>query len=209
MIRKVIIAIFIFICLPCFASDNFINSVILSETDGNISVTLRTDKIAKVKKNVISQSRMVLTLKGVKQTPDITTLYKNISDAESIVIQNLGNDTQILIEAPNITKSDVIIETPDSSPIKVLDSNNDGKLLWSFISLLIFVFIGFRSKLTTKKSVQKDINEIIKEREKELYRNFQKEVATIPSMNYKLKGYSKHVLKGETLRSYESRMTRI
>ena len=58
-----------------------------------------------------------------------------------------------------------------------------------------------------KTPAKPDINEIIKEREKALYQNFKKEVATMPSMNYRLKGYSKHVLKGETIRSYESRMT--
>lgn len=58
-----------------------------------------------------------------------------------------------------------------------------------------------------KAPAKPDINEIIKEREKALYKNFQKEVSTMPSMNYRLKGYSKHVLKGETIRSYESRMT--
>ena len=50
--------------------------------------------------------------------------------------------------------------------------------------------------------MQKDINAIIKEREKELYRNFQKEVASMPSLGYKLKSYNKHVLKSETLRNY-------
>ena len=65
----------------------------------------------------------------------------------------------------------------------------------------------YSAKNITEKPVQQDINEIIKEREKALYRNFQKEVATLPSINYKLKGYRKHVLKGETIRSYESKMS--
>ena len=41
---------------------------------------------------------------------------------------------------------------------------------------------------------------------KKLYKDFQKEISTLPTLNYKLKSYSKHVLKGETIRSYASRM---
>ena len=58
-----------------------------------------------------------------------------------------------------------------------------------------------------KKIIKPSINEIIKEREKAMYRNFQKEVKTLPSINYRLNSYSKHVLKGETIRSYENRMS--
>ena len=61
------------------------------------------------------------------------------------------------------------------------------------------------AKKMAKEPEKQDITEIIKEREKALYKNFQKEVATIPSINYKLKGYRKHVLKGETIRAYENR----
>jgi len=55
----------------------------------------------------------------------------------------------------------------------------------------------------------KDNNLKIKEREKELYKNFQKDMSSLPSMNYKLNIYSKHVLKGETIRSYASRYSKI
>lgn len=63
----------------------------------------------------------------------------------------------------------------------------------------------YSARNLTVEKPQKDINEIIKEREKNLYRKFQKEVSSLPSMNYKLKSYRKHVLKGETIRSYENR----
>ena len=65
------------------------------------------------------------------------------------------------------------------------------------------------AKNINTKPAEPNIAELIKEREKALYKNFQKEVATIPSINYKLKGYRKHVLKGETIRSYESRMSKV
>ena len=83
------------------------------------------------------------------------------------------------------------------------DSASEGKVIWSIISVILLLFVMYSAKNVNIEHKQKDINEIIKERELALYRNFQKEVATLPSMNYKLKCYRKHVLKGETIRSYE------
>lgn len=209
MLKNILILCILFLGIPALAQDNFLNSVVLSKVDNRPTVVLRTDSVAKIKKEIQSKDRMMITLKNVKQSNDISTLYKNVSDANGLIIQNSGNDTEILVEAPDIYISDIVFETPNSAPIVVSDIKDEGKLLWSIISVILFITIIAGSKSAMTKPVKKDINEIIKEREKELYKNFQKEIATIPSMNYKLKGYRKHVLKGETIRSYESRMTRI
>ena len=194
--------------MSAYAADNFLNSVVVSQDEGETSIILRSDEITKVKKEIESTDRVVLTLKGISQSPSFNTLYKNTADVFGLIVQNGGNnELKIYVEAPDISKANIIFETPNSAPVVVSDAIGEGKLIWSLISVaLLFTVMYSAKKMVEKPPVLPDMNEIIKEREKAMFRNFQKEVATLPSMNYKLKSYRKHVLKGETIRSYESRM---
>lgn len=208
MLKNLFLTLIIFTGLSAFAGENYLNSVVISNNDGETSIVLRSDEVAKVKKEVEAADKVVLTLKGISQSPAINTLYKNTSDINGLVIQNgVNKELKIYIEAPNISKANVVFETPNSAPVAVNDAVQEEKIIWSLISVALLFAVMYSAKNISEKPIKQDINEIIKEREKALYRNFQKEVATLPSINYKLKGYRKHVLKGETIRSYESKMS--
>ena len=206
MFKKILLTLILFSGLSAFASENYLNSVVVSKNDGKTSIILRTDEITKVKKEVEAVDKIVVTLKGVTQSPALNTLYKNISDVNGLIIQSENNgELKIYVEAPEISKADVVFETPNSAPITVINKINEEKAVWSIISIALLLLIMNSAKKMTKEPEKQNITEIIKEREKTLYKNFQKEVATVPSINYKLKGYRKHVLKGETIRAYENR----
>lgn len=210
MLKKFLLTLILILAgVSAYATDNFLNSVVVDNVDGETSIVLRADEIAKVKREIESPNKIVINLKGIKQSPDINTMYKNTTKVKGLAIQSeKNNELKIYIEAPEIAKANVVFDTPNSAPLTVSSVVSEGKVLWCIISICLLLMVMRSAKNTKPKVVTKpDINEVIKEREKALYRNFQKEVATMPSMNYRLKGYSKHVLKGETIRSYESRMT--
>lgn len=210
MLKKFLLTLILILAgVSAYATDNFLNSVVVDNVDGETSIVLRADEIAKVKREIESPNKIVINLKGIKQSPDINTMYKNTTKVKGLAIQSeKNNELKIYIEAPEIAKANVVFDTPNSAPLTVSSVVSEGKVLWCIISICLLLMVMRSAKNAKPKAVTKpDINEVIKEREKALYRNFQKEVATMPSMNYRLKGYSKHVLKGETIRSYESRMT--
>ncbi len=210
MLKKFLLTLILILAgVSAYATDNFLNSVVVDNVDGETSIVLRADEIAKVKREIESPNKIVINLKGIKQSPDINTMYKNTTKVKGLAIQSeKNNELKIYIEAPEIAKANVVFDTPNSAPLTVSSVVSEGKVLWCIISICLLLMVMRSAKNAKPKVVTKpDINEVIKEREKALYRNFQKEVATMPSMNYKLKSYSKHVLKGETIRSYESRMT--
>lgn len=203
MLKKILLTLIIFAGLSVYAADNYLNSVVIENNDGETSIVLRSDVVAKVKREVQASDKVMLTIKGIAQSPDINTLYKNASNVNGLIIQNDGNnELKVYIEAPDISKANIVFETPNSAPITVKDNSGESKTAWSVVSIAILLLVMRSAKNINNKTAQKDINEIIKEREKELYRNFQKEVASMPSLGYKLKSYNKHVLKGETLRNY-------
>ena len=205
--QRIILILLITIGLSANAAENFLNSVVIDNNDGQMSIVLRADKIVKVRKEIESPDKITLYLKGIEQSPDINTLYKNTSNVNGIGIQSNGNnDIKIYMDAKGISKANVVLETPNASPITVVNRANEEKTVWSIVSILILLCI-MRS---AKKQIKPKSNiELIKEREMALYRNFQKEIASMPSINYKLKSYKKHVLKGETLRHYNNAMTKV
>ncbi len=206
MLKKIILTILILLGMEVYASDNYLNSVVISNNDGKASIILRTDEITRINKEVESADKIIITLKGITQSPSINTFYKDTSAVSGLIIQNDGNnDIKIYIEAPEISKADIVFETPDSAPLKANTGADKSKLVWGAAVMLLLLIVMRRST----KIDEPDVNEIIKEREKALYQNFQKEVASLPSINYKLKSYRKHVLKGETIRSYASSNARI
>lgn len=210
MLKKILLTLIIFTGLAAYAGENFLNTVVLENNDGAYSIVLRSDEVAKVKKDVEAPDKIVLTLKGISQSPDVNTLYKNTPEVSGLVIQNSGNnEVKIFISAPDISKANIIFETPNSAPILVGEAFEEEKIVWSVISIALLLLVMRSARSISAEPEQKDINKIIKEREIALYRNFQKEVASMPSMNYKLKSYKKHVLKGETIRNYESKLTRV
>ena len=210
MLKKFLLTLILILAgVSAYATDNFLNSVVVDNVDGETSIVLRADEIAKVKREIESPNKIVINLKGIKQSPDINTMYKNTTKVKGLAIQSeKNNELKIYNESPEIAKANVVFDTPNSAPLTVSSVVSEGKVLWCIISICLLLMVMRSAKNAKPKVVTKpNINEVIKEREKALYRNFQKEVATMPSMNYKLKSYSKHVLKGETIRSYESRMT--
>lgn len=207
MLKKIILILVIFTGLSAFAADNFLNSVVIDNSDGQLSVILRADKLAKVRKEIETADKIVLYLYGIEQSPDINTLYKNTSNVNGVAIQSDGNnDIKIYLDAKGISKANVVLETPNAAPITVVSRTREDKILWSIISLII-LFAAMRS--AKKQTAPKSKDELLKEREMALYKNFQKEVDAMTVPNYKLKSYKKHVLKGETLRHYNNTLTRV
>ena len=99
MLKKILFTLIIFTGLSAYAGDNFLNSVVIDNNDGDMSVILRSDEVTKVKKEVESSDKVILTLKGIAQSPNINTLYKNAKDVNGLIIQNDGNYDKVLFHA--------------------------------------------------------------------------------------------------------------
>ena len=166
MLKKILLTLIIFTGLSAFAGENYLNSVVIENNDGETSVILRSDEVTKVKREVQAPDKIILTLKGISQSPDINTLYKNASNVNGLIIQNEGNnDLKVYIEAPGISKADIVFDTPNSAPVTVSDASGEERVVWSVISIAILLLVMRSAKNISPKPVKKDINELIKERE--------------------------------------------
>jgi len=80
MLKNLILILFLLIGLSVEAAENYLNSIVLEKKDSDISIILRSDSVARLKREIEDSNKIVLILKGIKQSPDINTIYKNINN---------------------------------------------------------------------------------------------------------------------------------
>ena len=190
-----------------FANSNFLNSVVLERGEDGYNIILRSDNKAKVKKSFQSDDKITLTLNGITTSNDFNTMYKNTSEVNNIIVENTDSNTvKIYIQAPEISKANIIFETPNSAPIAVGDSFASEKLIWSVISLALLLLVMRSAKNIKTGNMLYDLHQqVIREREMEMYENFKNE------LKYKPKTYNTYMdsqVKHNSLKRYETLRTK-
>lgn len=212
IVKKLFLVIAIaFTMLAANAADNQLETVILEGTEAGYNVILRTDTVGKVKKHVLSKDKITLELKGITSTNTVNTLYRNTSAVNSLIVENNGNDElKIYIAAEDIANAAIIFETPAAPPVYASDNLSTEKLLWAGFVFILLVGITATTKSLKTEPESNVMLSDIKQREMEMYRNFKKELAQMPSINYNVKArtrYASNVIKtrtgGKTIRELE------
>ena len=174
-----------------FAADNYLNAVILEGTDAGYNIVLRSDAVASVKRIVESDNKIVLDIKGLTSSDNISTVYKNTSAANGVIVENVGsNAINIYVQGKNISHADIIFDTPASSPIVVTDKVSTKTICWSILAGIGICILFAKSRdiktdprVKAKEAVQKNM----RDREIAMYKNYRREMLTIPSIDYKVK----------------------
>lgn len=177
--RKVLVKILIILAftgISAYASDNFLNSVVINKTGGAYEVVLRPDYSVKVKKSVQSSDKITLHLKGITASDSLSALYKDVKDVQSFVVEGGSNSVNIHIQAPGISGAHVTVETPAAAPAAVDLNGIFAKLVCASLFFGI-IFIGIRSAKALDEPYYK---RNITQRELEMYKNFKRE-----AINYK------------------------
>ena len=195
MLKKILLIftlIITFTINTSYASTNFLNSVVLEKGEDGYNIILRSDDTAKVKKSFQSTDKIVLTLSGITTSNDFNTMYKNTSDVNNIVVENSDTGAiKIYIQAPGISKANIVFDTPNSAPIPVGDSFASEKTAWCVVSIALLLMVMRSAKNIKTGNALYDLHQqVVREREMEMYQNFKAELKSMPSMNYKLKNRS-------------------
>lgn len=191
--RKLLILISILLinAVAVFASDNLLNTVILEGTAGGYNIVLRSDSIAAVKRIISSDDKLTLDIKGLTSADNLSTIYKNTSAANSVIVENAGSsEVKIHIQAKDIVKANIIFDTPASAPVVVSDSISKDVIAWSALAFVVLCFVFAKSKNiidNPEEDIAEAIQKNMRDREIAMYKNYKKELMTIPSIDYKIK----------------------
>ena len=209
-----IITILMINCGVAFASDNFLNTVILEGTAGGYNVILRSDAIATVKRTVESPDKITLNIKGLSASDEMTTLYRNTSSANGIIVENVGNnEVKVQIQGKGVSKADIIFDSPAAAPLVVSDGVSHKAIGWSIFAILALCFLFAKSrniKVDSSDRINAAVRKNIRDREIAMYKNYRRELLTKPSIDYKVKNprMQQAIRQADTIRHLQ-RTTRV
>lgn len=127
--KKVLFVLFvsIFMAMSVMASDNVLQSVQVEPMGDSFNITLVADNSVSVKKTIQAPNRILLSLKGIRASKTLSTVYKNVSNVDNIIVEPFGVDgLNIMFQADNASGSSVTFDSLVSS-VKVEDRANPKK----------------------------------------------------------------------------------
>ena len=189
-----------------YSAENYLNAVILEGTPSGYNIVLRSDGIASVKRTIQNQNKIVLNIKGLSASDNLTTLYRNTSAANGIIVENIGNnEVQIQVQGKNVSKSEILFDNPAAAPVVVPDKVSHKAFGWSIFALigLCILFAKSRNiKVDSKEKINAAVRKNLRDREIAMYKNYRKELLTKPSIDYKIKNprMQRAIREAETIR---------
>lgn len=127
--KKVFLVLFIslFTAINVMASDNVLQSVQIEPMGDSFNIVLVADNSVSIKKTIQAPNRIMLSLKGIRASKTLSTIYKNVSNVDNIIVEPFGVDgLNIMFQAENASNASVTFDSLVSS-VKVQDRANPKK----------------------------------------------------------------------------------
>lgn len=173
--------------LAATASENYLHTVVLEGTNDGYNIILKTDAMPTVRKTIKGNNNLVLNVKGITTSNTVNAIYKSTSDVNSLVIENIADDElKVYIQAKDIANSTIMAQTADLAPVILSERFPLEKVMCTIAVLGILVLLIKSAKSLTDYENSIVIKKDIKDREIELYRSFQRELADMPKINRKI-----------------------
>lgn len=164
-------------------NSNYLHTITLEKNNTGYNVLLDADKSVKVTKTTPSDKELILELNGITSAEGVNALYRGINNIEGLVVENTApNKVKVYVTADNISNSTIIMNTANGEQAIIGENIPSDKLLWVVFAIAVLAVI-FK---VSKKIAEEDrslIKKSIKDREIELYRHYQAQMATSPSIN--------------------------
>lgn len=170
------------------ASENYLHTIVLEGTDDGYNIVLKSDELPEVTKKIKGSDNLILYVKGITTSKAVNAIYKSTSDVNSLVIENVAdNELKLYVQAKDIAKATIMAQTPKGTPVILSERFPIEKVLWGIAVLGILTMLARSAKAITDYENSIVIKKDIKDREIELYRSFQRELASTPNINCKIK----------------------
>ena len=178
------------------AAENYLHTIILEGTNDGYNIVLKSDSKPVVKKYVKGSDNLSLDIKGITTSKSVNAIYKNTDEINSLVVENISNnEIKIYITAKDIANATILSQAKNAAPIILSERFPVEKVIWSIAVLFILAFVIKSAKSITDYENSITIKKDIKQREIELYKNFQRELDNMPKINSKISNsYASNVM---------------
>lgn len=93
--------------LSVFANDNVLQSIEIEPVKDTYNIVLVSDKAVDVKKTIQASNKITLTMKDIRASKTLNTVYNNVSNVDSIMVEPQGNGLNIFFQADNASAATV------------------------------------------------------------------------------------------------------
>ena len=109
-----------------FADENVLQSIEIEPVKDTYNIVLVSDKAVDVKKVVQAPNKITLNMKDIRASKTLNTIYNNVSNVDTVMVEPQGNGISIFFQAENASASTVTFDaltTAAAAPTVPVNAN--------------------------------------------------------------------------------------
>lgn len=120
MKRVVLLFGLFFSVMGVYADENVLQTIEIEPVKDTYNIVLVSDKAVDVKKTVQASDKINLTLKDIRASKTLNTVYNNVANVDTVMVEQQGNGVSIFFQAENAEAATVTFDalTPAPAPVK-------------------------------------------------------------------------------------------
>jgi len=128
MKRVLLLLAMLFTTSSVLASDNVLQSIEIEPVKDTYNIVLVSDKAVDVKKTVQASNKITLTMKDIRPSKTLNTIYNNVSNVDTVMVEPQGNGISIFFQADNASASTITFDALIASAPTVKTATRSLKL---------------------------------------------------------------------------------
>ena len=108
--------------LGVYADENVLQSIEIEPVKDTYNIVLVSDKAVNVKKTVEAPNKINLTLKDIRASKTINTVYNNVSNVDTVMVEQQGSGVNIFFQAENAEAATVTFDALTPAPVAAVKS---------------------------------------------------------------------------------------
>ena len=97
--------------LSVFAEDNVLQTIEIEPVKDTYNIVLVSDKAVDVKKEVKDSNKITLTMKDIRASKTLNTVYNNVANVDTVMVEPQGNGISIFFQAENAADATVTFDS--------------------------------------------------------------------------------------------------
>lgn len=112
------LGILVFSALNVNAEENVLQTIEIVPVKDTYNIVLVADKAVDVKKSIQAQNKINIELKGIRASRTLNTVYNNVSNVDTVMVEPQGNGINIFFQAENAQGASVSFDSmaPAAAP---------------------------------------------------------------------------------------------
>ena len=101
------------------ADENVLQSIEIIPVKDTYNIVLSADKAVDVKKSVQAPNKITLEMKGIRASKTLNTVYNNVSNVDSIMVEPHGNGISLFFQAENAENASIAFDSSASAIVSI------------------------------------------------------------------------------------------